>query len=322
MKEKVLVTRKLPGDAVESMRAGFEVVLNMQDRDLDCEELIEMSAGCAGLLSMLSNRLDESFIARRAGTLKVISNYAVGYNNIDLTAAKKYGIVVTNTPGVLTETTADLAWALIMSVCRRIVEADSYTRQGKFEGWAPEMFLGNDIYGKTLGIVGLGRIGAAVARRASGFEMKIIYYDLTRNPGAEKALGCSFVELDRLLTEADIVSLHTPLTPETHHLIDARRLSLMKPSACLINTARGPVVDEDALAHALAERQIAGAGLDVYEEEPKLHPKLFELDNTVLLPHIGSGTTATRTRMAQIAVDNLTAVLRGETPAHPVPLPG
>ena len=321
MKEKVLVTRKLPGGVVESLRGEFEVVLNPHERDLSYEELIRMSEGCAGVLSTLSDRLDENCIEHNAEHLKVISNYAVGYNNIDLKAAKKYGIAVTNTPGVLTETTADLAWALIMAVSRRIVEADRYTRQGKFDGWAPELFLGNDVHGKTLGIVGLGRIGSAVARRAAGFEMRIIYYDRSRNPKAESSLGCRFVELDELLAAADFVSLHTPLTPETHHLIDARRLGLMKPTAYLINTARGPVVDEDALVRSLAENQIAGAGFDVYEEEPKLHPKLAELENTVLLPHIGSGTTATRTHMAEMAAANLTAVLRGQKPAHPVPLP-
>ena len=321
MKEKVLVTRKLPGDAVDSLSAEFEVRLNSQARDLSYQELLEKSAGCAGVLSMLSDRMDENFIERNAGSLRVISNYAVGYNNIDLKVAKKHGIVVTNTPGVLTETTADLAWALIMSVSRRIVEADRYTREGKFDGWAPEMFLGDDIHGKTLGIVGLGRIGSAVARRAVGFDMKIIYYDRSPDPEAETSLGCRFVELDELMAAADFVSIHTPLTGETHHLIDARRLGLMKPAAYLINTARGPVVDEDALARALAAGKIAGAGFDVYEEEPKLHPKLADLANTVLLPHIGSATTATRARMARIAVDNLTAVLQGQKPAHPVPLP-
>ncbi len=321
MKEKVLVTRKLPGDAVDSLRAEFEVRLNSQARDLSYQEFLEMSAGCAGVLSMLSDRMDENFIERNAGNLKVISNYAVGYNNIDLKVAKKHGIVVTNTPGVLTETTADLAWALIMSVSRRIAEADRYTREGKFDGWAPDMFLGDDIHGKTLGIVGLGRIGSAVARRAVGFGMEIIYYDRSPDPEAETSLGCRFVELDELMAAADFVSIHTPLTGETHHLIDARRLGLMKPAAYLINTARGPVVDEDALARALAAGKIAGAGFDVYEEEPKLHPKLAGLANTVLLPHIGSATTATRARMARIAVDNLTAVLQGQKPAHPVPLP-
>jgi glyoxylate reductase len=321
MKEKVLVTRKLPGSAVENLRDEFEVLLNTEDRDLSYEELTGMSSGCAGILSMLSNRIDKNFIKCNASSLKVVSNYAVGYNNIDLKAAKKHGIVVTNTPGVLTEATADLTWALIMAVSRRIVEADSYTREGNFNGWAPELFLGDDVHGKTLGIVGLGRIGAAVARRAAGFGMEIIYYNRSRNIEVENLPDCRYTELDELLSEADFVSLHTPLTPETYHLIDARRLELMKPTAFLINTARGPVVDEDALADALEQKRIAGAGFDVYEEEPKLNPKLAGLPNTVLLPHIGSATTATRARMADIATSNLAEVLRGNRPAHPVPLP-
>lgn len=319
MRDKVLVTRKLPGDAVEGLKRDFEVVLNPYDRDLSYEEMSRMARGCSGLLSMLSNRLDKAFIENNPG-LKVISNYAVGYNNIDLEAAAQHGIVVTNTPGVLTETTADLAWALIMACARRIVEADRCTREGGFTGWAPELFLGEDIYGKTLGIVGMGRIGAAVARRSSGFNMKIIYYSRTRKPGIEKELGARAVELDTLMAEADFVSLHTPLVPETRHLIDRRRLALMKPTAFLINTARGPVVDEAALAELLRERRLAGAGFDVYEEEPEIHPGLAELPNTVLLPHIGSGSTATRIRMAQMAADNLAAVLRGETPPNPVKL--
>ncbi|MEA1996171.1 MAG: D-glycerate dehydrogenase [Gemmatimonadota bacterium] len=321
MKKRILVTRKLPGPAVEQMSEEFEVVLNPHDRDLGYDELLGMAAGCAGLLSMLSNRIDEAFMAANPG-LKVVSNYAVGYNNIDLHAARKHGIVVTNTPGVLTETTADLAWALIMAVSRRVVEADRYTREGLFTGWAPEMFLGRDVFGKTLGIVGMGRIGLAVARRASGFDMRVIYYSRSASPEAENELGAERIKnLDSLVSKADFISLHIPLAPETHHLIDSRRLALMKSTAFLINTARGPVVDEEALAKALAGGSIAGAGFDVYEEEPRLHPRLAELPNTVLLPHIGSASTETRIRMAQIAADNLAAVLRGETPAHPVPLP-
>jgi len=320
MRDKVLVTRKLPGDAVEGLKKDFEVVLNPYDRDLSYEEMMRMAKRCSGLLSILNNRVDKAFIENNPG-LKVISNYAVGYNNIDLEAAAKYGIVVTNTPGVLTETTADLAWALIMACGRRIVEADRYTREGRFTGWVPELFLGEDIYGKTLGIVGMGRIGTAMARRSLGFNMKIIYYSRSPKPELEKELGAQSVELDTLMAQADYVSIHTPLVPETRHLIDKRRLALMKPTAFLINTARGPVVDEAALVEVLRERRIAGAGFDVYEEEPELHPGLTEMPNTVLLPHIGSGSTATRVRMAQMAVDNIAAVLRGETPPNPVKLP-
>lgn len=320
MRVKVLVTRKLPGSAVENLKKDFEVVLNPYDRDLSYEEMTSMARGCSGVLSMLSNRVDEAFMENNPG-LKVVSNYAVGYNNIDLAAASRHGIVVTNTPGVLTETTADLAWALIMACGRRIVEADRYTRGGNFTGWAPELFPGEDIHGKTLGIVGMGRIGAAVARRSLGFSMKIIYYSRSPRPELEKELGAQAVELDTLMAEADYVSIHTPLVAETRHLIDRRRLALMKPTAFLINTARGPVVDEAALVEALREGRIAGAGFDVYEHEPELHPGLAELPNTVLLPHIGSGSIATRVRMAQMAADNLAAVLAGKAPLNPVKLP-
>jgi len=321
MRAKVLVTRKLPGNAVENLKKDFEVVLNPSDRDLSYEEMTRMARGCAGVLSMLSNRVDRAFIENNP-QLKVISNYAVGYNNIDLEAAARHAIVVTNTPGVLTETTADLAWALIMACGRRLVEADRYTRRGDFTGWAPELFLGEDIHGKTLGIVGMGRIGAAVARRSAGFNMKIIYYSRTARHGLEKELDARAVDLDTLMAEADYVSLHIPLVPETRHLIDRRRLGLMKPTAFLINTARGPVVDEAALVEVLREGRIAGAGFDVYEEEPEIHPGLAELPNTVLLPHIGSGSTATRVRMAQMAADNLASVLAGKAPPNPVKLPG
>lgn len=317
---KVLVTRRLPGDAVSGLEHRFELVLNREDRDLTYEELNEMARGAAGVLSMLSNRIDRAFIESHP-ELRVVSNYAVGYNNIDLAAARDHGVTVTNTPGVLTETTADLAWALIMAVCRRVVEGDSLTREGRFDGWAPEMLLGVDIHGRTLGIVGMGRIGTAVARRASGFGMKILYHNRDPKPGVEKELGARRVELDTLLAGSDIVSLHTPLTDGTTHLIDRRRLGLMKPTAVLINTARGPVVDEAALVEALRERRIFGAGLDVYEREPELHPGLADLPNTVLLPHLGSASTATRQRMTRIAVDNLTAVLEGREPSHPVSLP-
>ncbi|HUU27279.1 MAG TPA: D-glycerate dehydrogenase [archaeon] len=320
MKDKVLVTRKIPGPALDSLRLEFEVVVNPHDRDLSYEELSCLASGCAGVLSMLSDRIDDPFMERNP-SLKVISNYAVGYNNIDLRAAKKRGIVVTNTPGVLTETTADLAWALILAVGRRIWEADRYTREGHFSGWAPELFLGQDIFGKTLGVVGMGRIGTAVARRAAGFNMKIIYCSRSRKPEVEKELGAIYKTLETLIPEADFITLHTPLLPETRHLIDKRLLALMKPTAFLINTARGPIVDENALVEALRSGKIAGAGLDVYEKEPELHPELARLPNTVLLPHIGSASTVTRAHMAQIAADNLAAVLRGASPPHPVKLP-
>jgi len=247
--------------------------------------------------------------------LQGIVNYAVGYNNIDLEYAAQRQIAVTNTPGVLTETTADLAWALIFGVARRVVEADKFTRAGKFRGWAPELILGNDIHGKVLGIVGAGRIGAAVARRAVGFGMKILYTSRSSVldlPNAQK------VELDYLLKNADFVSLHLPLTSETQHLLGAAELQLMKSSAYLINTARGPIVDEAELVDALQNNIIAGAGLDVYEQEPKLQPGLAELDNVILLPHLGSGTLQTRTNMGLICLENIKAIIAGEEPPQKV----
>jgi glyoxylate reductase len=247
--------------------------------------------------------------------LRGIVNYAVGYNNIDLKFAAERSIAVTNTPGVLTETTADLAWALIFGVARRVVEADRFTRAGNFRGWAPELILGGDIYNKTLGIVGAGRIGSAVAKRAVGFGMKILY--TSRNsvldlPNSQK------VELDYLLKNADFISLHLPLTAQTKHMITAKELKMMKPSAYLINTARGPIVDEAALVEALQQKNIAGAGLDVYEQEPQLQPGLAKLDNVILLPHLGSGTLQTRINMGMICLKNIKAIIAGEEPPQKI----
>jgi glyoxylate reductase len=247
----------------------------------------------------------------------MIANFGVGYNNIDVEAATARGIMVSNTPDVLTDATADLAMALILSIGRRIVEADRHTRDGKFRFWAPFYFLGHEVSGKTLGIIGLGRIGRAVAQRAAGFKMNIIYYN--RRPIApEQAdrLGVQYAPLNDLLETADFISLHMPLTPETHHMIGASELARMKPSAYLINTARGPVVDETALVEALQQGRLAGAGLDVYEYEPALTPGLVELPNVVLLPHVGSATLETRRRMAELAVDNLLIGLTGQVPPN------
>ncbi len=315
--DKVVVTRRLPGQAIDKLRDKFAVTVSPHERSLSYDELSELCHGAAGTITMLSDRVDREFLESHP-ELKVVSNYAVGYNNIDLEAAAGRGVTVTNTPGVLTEATADIAWALIMACGRRIAEADRLVRAGRFNGWAPELLLGRDVYGATLGIVGMGRIGRATARRAPGFAMEIIYHSRTANRQAEQELGARRVELDELMSRADYISLHTPLTPETKHLIDERRIALMKPTASLINTARGPVVDEAALVRALRNGKISGAGFDVYYDEPKLTPGLTELDNTVLLPHIGSGSHATRRKMAEIAAENLSAVLEGRTPPHPV----
>ena len=269
--------------------------------------------GRDGLLPLLTDGMD-SEVMDAAGDAKIIANYAVGYNNIDIPEATRRGIAVTNTPGVLTDATADLAWTLLMATGRRVVESDRFTREGKFDAWAPMLFLGTDITGRTLGIVGAGRIGTAVAERAKGFRMRIVYSDSSPNLKFEQQFGAKFLPLDELLAESDFVTLHCPLTPETTHLIGAPELRKMKSNAVLVNTARGPVIDEAALVEALRENQIAGAGLDVYEKEPALYPGLIELDNVTLLPHTGSATTETRTQMALIAAKNIVAFFKGEKP--------
>jgi glyoxylate reductase len=316
---KVYITRRIPEPGIEMIRKEHEVEINPYDRVLTREELLQAVKGKDGILCLLTDKIDAEVFDAAGPQLKVVSNYAVGYDNIDVKEATKRGIVVTNTPGVLTETTADLAWALILATARRIVEADKFTRAGKYEGWAPMLFLGQDVYGKTLGIIGMGRIGQAVARRAKGFNMKVLYNDIRRIPEEiEKELNATFVSLDELLEQSDFVSLHTYLSPETYHLINEERLRKMKKTAYLINTSRGPVVDESALVRALKEGWIAGAGLDVYEFEPKLVPGLAECENAVLLPHIASASIETRTKMATMAAENLLAVLAGKTPPNPV----
>lgn len=278
------------------------------------EDLARSVRGFDAVLCMLHDPIDAAVLKAAEGC-RVIANMAVGYNNIDVAEATQRGILVTNTPGVLTEATADLTWALMLAVPRRVAEGDRVMRAGTFPGWGPNYMLGGDVTGRTLGLVGPGRIALAVAERALGFRMSLLYAGRRESPGLD-ALGAKRVELDRLLAEADFVSLHVPLTAETTHLIDARALSLMKPTAYLINTSRGPVVDEAALVDALAERRIAGAGLDVYEREPVMHPGLAGLDNAVLLPHLGSATFETRGRMSRIAAENVIAALQGRRPPN------
>ncbi|MDW8055593.1 MAG: D-glycerate dehydrogenase [Elusimicrobiota bacterium] len=307
--KKVLVTRQLPQPAIDLLKQYFEVDLYTEDRVIPREELLRRVEDKDGLLCLLTDNVDAELMDK-AKNLKVIANYAVGYNNIDVAEATKRKIPVTNTPGVLTETTADLAFALLMSVARRIVESDKFLREGKFKGWAPMLFLGNDIYGKTLGIIGFGRIGQAVAKRGLGFDMKILYYDTNRvSVEIEQKYNATFKPLDELLKESDFISIHVPLVKETYHLISDREFSLMKPTAYLINTSRGPVVDEKALVRALKDKKIAGAALDVFEKEPEVEPELIDMPNTVLVPHIGSATIETRTKMALMAAENIIAVL-------------
>ncbi|MBC7359899.1 MAG: D-glycerate dehydrogenase [Desulfacinum sp.] len=314
---KVLVTAKLPEEVVHKLiRAGCDVDEHAEVRPMAREELLARVEGVEGLLCTITDRIDREVFDRAPG-LRVAANYGVGFDHIDVAEAGRRGVLVTNTPGVLTDATADLAFALILAVARRVVEGDRRTRSGQFRFWAPLHFLGTEVSGKTLGIVGFGRIGRAVARRARGFDMQVLY--TARKPldeGEEERLGVRFAPLEDLLAQSDFVSLHVPLTPETRHLIGARELSLMKPSAYLVNTARGPVVDEKALVEALRRGIIRGAGLDVYENEPQLTPGLADLENVVLLPHVGSATVETRTRMAEMAVENLLEGLAGRRPPH------
>lgn len=313
---KVLVTGRLPKEVLERITGEHEVEANPGDRPMDRGDMLKRIADKEGLLCMITDRVDQELLDH-APRLKMIANYGVGYNNIDVGAVSGKGIPVSNTPEVLTEATADLAFALILGVARRLVEGDRMTREGGFQFWAPLYFLGSEVSGKTLGIVGFGRIGRAVARRAKGFDMRVLYFDAYRpDPSIEQDLGAAYAPMKTLLSESDFVSLHVPLTDQTHHLIDAEALGLMKPEAYLVNTSRGPVIDETALLTALEDKRIAGAGLDVYEKEPQLTPGLKDMANVILLPHVGSATWETRTKMAEVAAMNLLAGLRGEIPPN------
>ncbi len=318
MKPSVFLTRALPGPVMVALKNRFRLKYNRRDRPLRKSELIRGMRGCEGLITMLSDTIDREVLARNPG-LKVIANYAVGSNNIDLGAATRRGIVVTNTPGVLTEATADLTWLLILSLCRRILEGDRLVRKRKWSGWSPTQLPGIELYGKVLGIVGMGRIGKAVAKRAIGFGMRVVYYNRRRlSPPWEHRLHLSYRSFFRTLETADILSLHVPLTAETRHLIDRRTLKRMKPSSLLINASRGPVVDEKALVAALRSRKIAGAGLDVYENEPRIEKGLLSLPNVVLLPHLGSATVESRIRMGHMVIENVRAVLSGRPAPHAI----
>ena len=316
MNWNVFITRRIPQPGIDLLlKHCSRVDINPEDRVLTKTELLQNVKGRDGVLCLLTDTIDEE-ILEAARDAKIFANHAVGFNNIDVEAATRCGIMVTNTPGVLTDATADLTWALIFTVARRIVESDNFTRSGKYRGWGPMLLLGESVTGATLGIVGAGRIGTAVAMRSVGFGMKVIYTDTIRNETLEKTLKAKRVHLDALLTQSDFISLHVPLLPETTHLISTRELGLMKKTAFLVNTCRGPVVDERALVNALRSGEISGAGLDVYENEPQLEPGLKELKNVVLLPHIGSATVEARTKMAVMAAENLIAALRGQMPPN------
>ena len=318
---KIVCTSYLFPDQVDRLKAaGHEVWVHEGDGPVPRDRLIAELAGAEGLICLLTDRIDRALL-RVAPSLRVVANVAVGYENIDVGAASELGIAVTNTPDVLTEATADLAFALLLAAARRIAEADATVRRGEFPAWGLDQPLtGSDVHGKTLGIVGMGRIGTAVARRGRlGFGMRVVYHNRTRNEAAEGELDAELAPLDRLLAECDFVCVHVPLTDETWHLFDRDAFRRMKPTAILVNVARGPVVDEGALVHALEEGEIAGAGIDVYEHEPDVHPGLLRLrERVVLTPHLGSATRETRHAMAHLAVDNVLAVLAGEPPITPV----
>ncbi|MDI6732536.1 MAG: D-glycerate dehydrogenase [Planctomycetota bacterium] len=312
MKPKIYLTRKIPSEGIELLKAhNCHIVINPLDKPVNRKILLKEIKDADGLLCMLSDRIDKEIID--AGVkLRVISNYAVGYDNIDVNYACKKNITVTNTPGILTEATAEITLALIFAVARRVTEADRFVRTGKFKVWSPTLLLGRDIHGKTLGIVGCGRIGQSVGIKAHGLGMKIIYYNHSAKPSFEKKVSARKISLPALLKQSDFVTLHIPLIEQTKYLVGLKELKMMKRTAYLINASRGPIVHESALVYALRHNIIAGAGLDVYEKEPQVHPGLLKLNNVTILPHLGSATIETRARMAIIAAENLIAVLEGK----------
>jgi glyoxylate reductase len=314
---KLVITRRVFRELVERLRGSFEVVDNEEDRPWPPEELAAKLSGASGAMATVMDRFDESILAK-CPDLKVISNIAVGYNNIDVAACTRRGIRVTNTPGVLDDTTADLTWSLLMAAARRIAEADAYVRRGDWKiAFGVQYFLGQDIHHATLGIIGMGRIGQAVARRARGFDMRVLYHNRSRLDGAtEKALGATWVDRDTLLAQSDFVAVMAPYSSATHHLVGAAEIAKMKPTAILVNSARGGVVDDAALVAALKERRIAGAGLDVFEGEPKLNAEYLELPNVVLTPHIGGATWDTEARQATMVAGDIERLLAGEDPRH------
>jgi len=316
MKPKVLVTREVFDEVLEYLSQYFEVASNQSDVPMDYETLAAKISDKQGAIITLSDRIDAPLL-ERCPNLKAVCNIAVGYNNIDLKACRKARVMATNTPGVLDDTTGDFTWTLILATARRLTEAEAYLRKGQWDGWKLKQFLGLDVHHATLGIFGLGRIGQVVARRAIGFEMKVIYHDTRRMPSEiEEACRATFVSKDELLAQADIMTIHVPYSSETHHLISQPELKQMKPTAILINASRGGVVDDSALIEALRSGTIAAAGLDVFENEPKLNPGFLELKNAVLAPHIASSSRATRYKMAMLAAQNLVAALTGKTPPN------
>jgi len=318
---KILVTQKVPDPAYSPLEAIGDVEANMEEGSIwPYEELQQRGPGHDYIYSLLTDNIDARFLEACAAStprLKMVANMAVGFNNIDVETATRLRIAVSNTPGVLSDTTADLAFALLMATARRIPEAERFLRAGKYKGWGPLLFCGADVHGSTLGLIGAGRIGKLVARRSSGFDMKVLYYDVYRmQPEEEATYHMTYMPMEDVLGQSDFISVHTPYMPSTHHLISERELKMMKPTAILINTARGPIVDEKALVQALQARTIAGAGLDVFENEPAIEPELLTMENVVLLPHIASASLKTRTLMATMASDNIVAHYKGERPPN------
>jgi lactate dehydrogenase-like 2-hydroxyacid dehydrogenase len=316
MRPKVLISQKIFDEAIALVKQYFDVEANQSDTPFSPEILIQKLQDKAGAIILLTDRVDENLLSH-CPKLKIVSNVAVGYNNIDVKTCTRRKVMVTNTPGVLDDTTADFTWALLLAMARRLVEADQYLRSSQWKGWGLMQFLGYDVHHKVLGICGLGRIGQRVARRARGFDMQILYTDIVRAvPSVEEELGARFVDKKTLLRESDFVTLHVPLFPETTHYISTTELNFMKPTAILINASRGPVIDEKALVQALKKGKIAGAGLDVYEREPVVESELIEMKNVVLAPHIASASHETRLRMAMMAAENLVAGLSGKRPPN------
>lgn len=313
---KIFITRQVPGLNIDKLQAVGEVVISPHDRPISLEELVNGVATADALLCLLNDHIDAK-VLDNAPNLKIISNYAVGFDNIDVKSATERGIVVTNTTcDQVSEAVAEFTWAMMLTLSRRIIEGDEFGRKGAYRGWEPDLFLGRDVYGKTLGIVGLGRIGTMVARRAKGFNMSVLYNKRERDEKVEQELGVQFSELDTLLATADFVTLHVPLSAETRHMIGEPQLSGMKPTAFLVNTARGGVVDERALVAALKSGKIAGAALDVHENEPEMNPELLMMENVILTPHIASATVEAREKMTELAVDAIVKTLAGEKPQN------
>jgi glyoxylate reductase len=314
-RQPVLVTRRLPPKPMDAVRQRFDADVWEGDGAIPRHELLTRIAGKVGAITLLTEKVDAELLDAGGPDLKIVANYAVGFDNIDVDECTRRGVLATNTPEVLTETTADTAWALLMAAARRVPEGDRFLRSGTEWIWGPEMMLGQDVHGKVLGIVGFGRIGQAVARRGKGFGMSVMYYDVFRpSSDVEQVLNATYRDLDELLAESDFISIHVALTQETRHMLGAEQFRKMKPTAVLVNTSRGPVIDEGALVEALRSGELFAAGLDVFEKEPEVHPGLLDLDNAVIIPHLGSATVETRDAMGMLAVENLTAALEGRRP--------